>query len=627
MPKYELNFGDYWRIIKKRRGIIILTFLAIASFNAIFAYTRPIEYQSSVTVKIEERKTVAGLLLESLVYYGGMDTMATEANVIESWPVAEGTCQRLGLITDKINKEEIYNIISDIRSKIDTKQIEATNLIRITVRVNDAVFAAKFANAVAESYVEENFKAKTSESRRLREFIEERLKEASLKLKQSEDHLKTFQEKEKISGVAIPIQNKLVDLKMKLNKLLQQYTEIHPHVVELKEQIKGLEEQFSVMPEKELQYARLAREVELNENSYTSLYEKLQDARIAEAEKGGNVTIVDPAVRPGVPLHAGRLTNISLGAVIGILLGCIIGFVVENIDTSIGAIEEVEELLKLPVVGVIPNVKIREKKKTFFNRIFFKKVIDKDAEIKVKLNAYYSPKSIVAEAYRTMRTNLKITSQKKVFLITSAVHREGKSSVVTNLGIVSAQLGDRTLILSCDLRRPSIAKTFGLQPSAGLSEVLSGTHSLKEVTRGLMNILMGRIGFGEDLGISGLDNLFLITAGEELGYPAQVLRSQETGRVINKLKEEYDFVLLDCPPVLPVTDAMMLAPLVDGIILVYQVGRASRQALLRTKSLLEGAGGKILGVVLNHIRTEETYSSGSYYSYKYYSQEEKPSKS
>lgn len=620
MPRYELNFGDYWRIIKKRRGIITLTFLAVGFFNGIFIYSRPVEYESSVTVKIEERKTVAGLLLDTLVYYGGIDAMATEANVIKSWPVAENACKKLGLINDEMDKEQIHNIVADIKSKITTKQIEGTNLIRIIVTANDPVFASQFANAVAQSYVEENFKTKTREARHLREFVEEQLREASIKLRQSEDRLKNFQERESISGIAVSIQNKLVDLKMKLNKLLQQYTELHPHVIELKEQIKDLENQLSALPEKELEYARLSRDVELNENSYTNLYQKLQEAQIAEAEKGGNVSIVDPAVEPGVPVQAGRLANIILGGVVGLLLGCIIGFVVENIDTSIGAIEEVEEFLNLPVLGVIPNVKVKGEKK------LFRKGIDKEEEFRVRLNAYYSPKSLAAEAYRTMRTNLKISSDRKVILITSAVHREGKSSVVTNLAIVSAQFGDRTLILNCDLRKPVLARTFGLRQGPGLSEMLSGTRTLKEVTQGLMNILMGRIGLGEEVGTSGLDNLFLITAGGELAPPAQLLRSEVVGKVIGELRHTYDLVLLDTPPVLPVTDAMMLAHLVDGIVLVYQVGRASRQALFRAKSLLETTGGKVLGVVLNHIHTEEIYSTSTYYR-KYYSKEEKPSES
>lgn len=624
MPKYELNFGDYWRIIKKRRGIIILAFLAITSFNAIFIYIKPVEYQSSVTVKIEERKTVAGLLLETLVYYGGADTMATEANVIESWPIAEETCRKLALINDKMNDDEIYTVVSDIRDRISTKQVEGTNLIKIIVQANEPVFASKLANTVAQSYVEENFKAKTSEARKLREFIESQLKEASQKLKQAEDSLKTFREKETISGIAIPLQNQLVDLNMQLNKLLQQYTERHPHVVEIKEQIKDLEEQFSSMPEKELQYARLARDVELNEKAYTNLYQKLQDAQIAEAEKGGNVVIVDPAIKPGAPVQKDRITNVLLGGVVGILVGCIIGFVVENIDTSIGAIEEVEEFLKLPVLGIIPNAGTGEKKGKRFRRVF-KKKSDIESEINVRLNAYYQPKSLFAEAYRMMRTNLKISSEKKIILVTSAVHQEGKSSVVTNLAIVSAQLGDRTLIMNCDLRRPVLEKTFGIQSGPGLNEVLSNTCSIKRATKGLMNILMGRIGLKEELGTSGLDNLFFITAGEDLPSPAQILHSGELNRVIGEVRGEYSLILMDCPPVLPVTDAILLAPLVDGIILVYQVGRASRQALVRAKSLLEGAGGKIMGVVLNHIHTEESYLTGTYSSYKYYSREAKPS--
>ena len=622
MPKYELNFGDYWRILKKRRLIIISIFLAVAFFNAIFIYMRPVEYQASVTVKIEEKKTVAGLLLESLTVYGGADPIATEANVIESWPVAEGACRKLGLITEKTAKEELYNIVSSLRSNISTKRIGDTNLIRLSVNADTAMGASKLANAVAEAYLEENFKAKTSEARRVREFIEQQLAESSLKLKQSEEALKTFREKEKITGVAVTIQNQLVDLKGQLNKQLQQYTEIHPHVVDLKARIKDLEDQLSGLPESELQYARLNRELELNEKSYKNLYEKLQEAQIAEAEKGGNVTIVDPAVKPGTPLQAGRLTNILLGGLIGILLGGIIAFVVENIDTSIGAIEEVEEFLKLPVVGVIPNIRSEKKKRRgLFKRIFLKaNKLNEEEENLVRLNAYYAPKSIVSEAYRTMRTNFKISPERKVILITSAVHREGKSSVVINLAIVSAQQGDRTAILNCDLRKPVLAKTFGLSDNDGLTEVLSGTRTLEEVTQGLMNILMGRIGLGETLGTSGLDNLFIIGSGRPAGHPAQILHSQELGRVINALRQRYDLVLLDAPPVLPVPDAMILAPLVDGIILVYQVGRASRQALLRAKSLLEGAGGKILGVVLNHIHTEETYSGTTYYSHKYYNQ-------
>jgi capsular exopolysaccharide synthesis family protein len=301
------------------------------------------------------------------------------------------------------------------------------------------------------------------------------------------------------------------------------------------------------------------------------------------------------------------------------MLGLILAFVTESLDTSIGTIEDVESLLGVPVLAIIPSIKseISEEEPWWKRGIFpqLKPVKEDDKEI--ALSVHFKPLSQTAEAYRILRTNLKIAENKKVFLITSSGPQEGKTTVLVGLGITLAQMGMKTLLVDADLRRPSVHKKFGINKEPGLSEILNKSIKWQEVIKGLPDLLMGDIGFDATLKNPGLDNLSIITAGSSSVNPSELLGSKTMESLIAELRTKFDILIFDSPPSLAITDASEIAPLLDGVIIVYEMGRTARAALLRAKTQLESIGAKVLGVALNHIKPE-TYVAAGYYPYYYH---------
>ncbi|MGD9015126.1 MAG: GNVR domain-containing protein [Candidatus Omnitrophota bacterium] len=631
MPQYELNLRDYLRIFSKRKVIIVATFLLVTIGSTFYLSRQPVFYKASTTVKIEERKTIAGLLTEWIAYTPA-DIMESQAKIIRGYPILEKVALRLGMINQDSSKSEANRVVSSLQGKIETETITRTNIIRITATTDTARAAMVLANAVAEVYVQENLLEKTKQARHARQFIEEQLFSLESRLQQTEELLKEFSDEVKNIRLAPAIEQKLIDLEFELSELLQKYTEKHPRIMQIREQIKDMEMQIQGFSGQELEYARLIREVEVNKKLYAMLKEKLEEARISEAEKVSDISIVDPAVLPGAPFSPNRNIGIVIGGMMGLVLGVALAFVRETMDTSIGTIEDVESVVKLPVLGVVPSIEQEfQEERGFFSRVSNKILPTRkksEAEEKtVRLITHFRPKSPAAESFRNIRTNLKLDSSKKTVLVTSSSPREGKTTIMTNLGLVMAQTGAKTLLVSSDLRRPALAKTFGIKREPGITEVLAGTISLKQALRNVADVILGDMQLEEIIGKpTGIDNIWIFPSGELPFNPTELLETREFAGLIEELKQRFDFILFDSPPVLPVTDASLLAPKLDYAVIVYEIGRTSRDALLRAKLQLESVGGKISGIVLNHTQPQteaiSTYPYYYHYKYRYYGSDE-----
>lgn len=625
MQQYELNLNDYWRIIRKRKLVIIFSFLIVIAVAAFYFSGETPVYQAASSVKIEERKTMAGLLTELVAYSPG-DVMESACKIITGFPVMKKAALRMGMINEESPLEKVIQSVTQLQGDITTQTVKQTNIIEITVTCGEAKKAMDLANTVAEVYIEDNLAEKNKQASAARKFISEQLASLGKKLESTEERLRVFGSEVKGIRVSPSIQNKLTELEFTLLDLRQKYTDKHPAVRQVTEQIKDLEAQLNGFSGQELEYARLNREVEVNRKLYAMLKEKLEEARITEAQKVSDVSMVNPAVMPTAPLGTQKRTGMMLGGLTGLVLGIILAFVWESLDTSIGTIEDVEDLLKLPVLGVVPSIKLEHKGREnflqkYFNKFFPLKHTRAD-DAYARLIVHYEPKSLVAEAYRAIRTNLKISPSLKTLLITSASPQEGKSTVLTNLGLAITQTGMKTLLVSTDLRRPSIARTFGLKEQPGINEVITKVVDLDDALCNASDIMMGEMKLEKIMETPGIENICILPSGNIPMNPAEILESKGMDSLMDELKNRFDIILFDSPPVLPVTDAVLLAAKVDGVILVYEAGRTARSVLLRAKTQLEAAGAKILGVVLNHIKAEsEVTLNYPYYKYRYCGEE------
>jgi capsular exopolysaccharide synthesis family protein len=222
--------------------------------------------------------------------------------------------------------------------------------------------------------------------------------------------------------------------------------------------------------------------------------------------------------------------------------------------------------------------------------------------IKENLITLHNPTSPIAEAYRTLRTNIQFSSIDKkvqVIAVTSTGPGEGKSTVASNLAVVTAQAGKKTLLIDCDQRKPRQHKVFGVSNERGLSNMLADDSN-----------------FSLAVQKSGVENLLLLTSGVRPPNPSELLASSKMKNFVSSLRSQLDFIIIDTPPLLMVTDAQLLSNYIDGYILTVASGEADRDAAAKAKELLDNVNGKILGVVLNKINL----SGKGYYGYygKYY---------
>ena len=362
------------------------------------------------------------------------------------------------------------------------------------------------------------------------------------------------------------------------------------------------------LPVKILELARLERRRKIDEQTYIMMVQKLEETKIQEAAQAKNVRIIDEAIEPLYPVKPKKKLNVLLGALIGLGLGVGVTFLMEYFDNTVKSPEELEKM-GFNILSSIPRIEMDKVEKKL------EKKIDKLGQfegrrIEARLITHLDPKAPVSEAYRTLRTNLqfsKVDKELQVLLVTSSGPKEGKSTTAANLAIAMAQAGKKVVLIDADLRRPVIHSIFGLKKDEGMT-----------------NCLMGLIDFKEMLKPTFLDNLFLVTSGALPPNPSELLASKKMEQLLQRLRDEFDIVVIDSPPVIAVTDAVILSTKVDGTILVVSSGQTDRDALARAHTLLDTVNSNLLGTLLNGVNVEGMY--GSYYYYYYHHYYSKPGK-
>ena len=712
MAKYDANLRDYWRIIRRRKTIIIVITLLISSSSFLFSRFKAAgpQYEATAAVKFERSTNVAGLFIEAISYTTG-DLLATQSMIITSYPIMEKVAKELWLIDPKLSSDQIRQseklsgIIANLQDQVKAEQAGHTNVINITATASHAKMAQRLANTVARVYREQNIAEKNRQTKEARSFIEQQLKIIEGSLKNAEERLRAYKEEKTIvaldqqisnainrianleseyekvnrriaevslqlsrlrKGVGPPfktpklfledvspsmskLNSALLDLMVRKDALLLNYTEKSPQVQELEGRIKkitaGMEralsstlktlkgkreilhrqlrisrERYRNIPEEHLNLIRLQREVKVNEDLFSLLKSKHQEALIREAEQVEEVAVIKPALRPARPVNSPKALAITLvGIIVGSILGLVTAITVETMDTSIGTIEDVEELLGVPVLGVIPYTGIQEVKETLADK--FPEVKNEDTLRRyARLITHFAPRSNIAESYRTFKTSVLAVMGKeiKTLLITSTSPLEGKTSTIINLALSMAQAGKNTLLVESDLRKPRIASSFGIEERPGLVDMFLGNYKWTEVTKNINDIMLGKMTVEEISLTPGMDNVSIVPCGPVPPNPAEVIDSPRMKDFVNQAREKYDVVLLDSAPVLTASDAAVAGSYVDGVIMVYQVGRVARVALRRAKAQLESVKAKVIGVVLNGVKPEistdyDTLKYGYYY--------------
>src|SRR6266849_647338 len=362
----------------------------------------------------------------------------------------------------------------------------------------------------------------------------------------------------------------------------------------LNEALNEQKTEVNLMAQSMVEYNILKRDAEANKTMYIGLLTKLKEANISAGLKSSNIRVVDPAMVPSYPSRPAKARNIGLSFLVGLVGGVGLALLREYLDNTVKTPDDIENLVRLPALAVVPA--FTSENGTGRRGRFTTGSSLNGHEKRIELVAQHLPKSQMSEAFRALRTSILLSQADhppQVILVTSALPREGKTTAAANLAVTLAQLGDRTVLVDADLRKPGVGRLLNLAGGkyAGLSSYLAGVSSLDLVS----------------VPHPAIPNLVAIPTGPLPPNPADLLSSHKLADAIAELRTKFKFIVIDSPPIMAVQ--------ADGVLLVVRSGETPKEAFTRTRDLLASVKCHILGVVLNAV---DSSAPDYYYSYRYY---------
>jgi capsular exopolysaccharide synthesis family protein len=408
----------------------------------------------------------------------------------------------------------------------------------------------------------------------------------------------------------------IAELQNEVQKIQSAYQAARTKEAELRAKMQEQKTATLNLKDSAVEYAILAREVDTNKQLYDSVLQRIKEVGIAAEVQTSNIYVMENAERPRVASYPNKRRSLLLALLMGLAGGVGLAFVLEHLDNTFKNPEELEAYVRLPHLGVVPDFEsIRNNGEGPVSRMLGPaKRLNRKLPGRVshrEIVSIHHPLSVVAEAYRTLRSALLLTKAgepPRTMLLTSAGQGEGKTTTLVNTAIVFAQMGVRVLVIDGDLRRPRCHKILGIENTIGLTECLAGQIAPERIVQP-----------------TKVDKLFAITSGALPPNPAELLGSNKMLETINGLRDQFEFIFIDSSPLLAVSDAILMATMVDGVLLVVDGQKTPKQDVRNARLRLNNARTKLLGVLLNRINTRDGRYAGYYGHYHDYYREDKES--
>jgi len=708
----EVHLRDYWKVIQKRRWIVIAFFLIVLIATAVGTFAMKPIYRGTATIQInKENPQIVDFKEIFAVNTMDLDYYQTQYKILESRTLARRVIQTLKLLehpefqpkpetpfqewksnlsaslsgffgssgkdAPKNGKETF--LINRFLAKLKIEPIRNSRLVKIHFDSTSPSLSTQVSNSLAAAFIQQNLEARFVSTEQAKEWLTKQIEDLKAKVERADENLQEFgskhdiislEEKENVTMQRLTelnealtkaeaermakealykqtgdgnfdsfpsiLENKLIqDLKQSYIQLEAQYMKLsetfkaeYPEMVRLKNQMETLQKRLNSeidkiilgiksdyesslrkeallrqafrqqkvkaleMKEKAIQYNILKREADTNRELYKGLLLRMKEAGVSAGITASNIQIVDPAELPAKPYKPNKRLNLLLAAVVGLFLGVGLAFFFEYLDNTIKTPEDLEQWVRLPSFGMVPEISNGRRKR-----------LEKGASYPVELITHGHPKSMLSEAYRSIRTSILLSSSEKPpkkITVTSPNPAEGKTTTVINTAIALSQTGAQVLIIDADMRKPKVHRIFNHENGMGLSNFLSGHGDLESIVKK-----------------SEVPNLFYIPSGPIPPNPSELLGSNLFKNMLESLEARFDHILLDSPPVLGFADAIILSTSVNGVILTVVGGRTPRETLQRAKEALQQTHTKILGVVIN--RVDIRRSDYGYYYYRYHS--------
>jgi polysaccharide biosynthesis transport protein len=574
-------------------------------------------------------------------------------------------------------------LLAAFREALRIEAVPKTELIEVRFRARDPQLAADGVNALTNAYIERNFRTRYEATLQASDWLSKQLDDLRKSVEGSQQRFTEYQKKSGIIGtddthnvfivqldelnkqmagaeaerilrearvrVAVAGNPELIadvaptgtlailraqqaDLKNQYAELSAKFGSAYPRVeqvstqlrqvqdaiiAEIKEVRGQLEEEYQAastteqmlaaelevqkqkaykMNDAGIQFAILKRDVDSSRDLYEGLMKKLKEAGILAGLHSTNVDVIDPAEVPIKPAEPRILLNVAVACFLGMFGGVGLALLLENLDNTITAPESGDTLANMPMLGVVPHM-------TLSGNRSHKQVSGAEADLPFLLSG---PDSQFAEALRALRTTLLLSSPgapPKVIIVSSAAPGEGKTTMSINLALTLAQKGARVLLVDADMRRSGAQGRLGMQGVRGLSSCLAGSMDAHELIKPL----------------SGETNLDVLPSGPRPPNPVELLDSERMRRLLEQWRDHYNHIVIDTPPLVGLSDALVLCPFSDAVLLVARSAHTSRQSLLRARDILVRINAHTVGVIINDLNLESVdyYDYNGYYGSKY----------
>ncbi|WP_168382131.1 polysaccharide biosynthesis tyrosine autokinase [Acinetobacter indicus] len=485
-----------------------------------------------------------------------------------------------------------------------------TGVLGLNYQGTDKQHITQVLNAILAAYSQQNIERRSAETAQTLKFLEDQLPELKQQLDVAEREFNRFRQQYNTVDVtkeselyltqSVTLETQKAELEQKVAEASAKYTAEHPIMQQMNAQLTAINKKINELdgtlrrlPELQRQYLQLFREVEVKQQLYTGLLNSYQQLRIAKAGEIGNVRIVDTAVEPIAPIAPKKLQILILSIFLGGFLGTLLALLRNMLRSGVKDSTQIENELDLPVYATVPRSPVQE------SRI---KLLKKKKNIPIL--AVKNSDDIAIESLRSMRTAIHFalsSAKNNIIMVSGPAPEVGKSFISTNLATILAQSQKRVLIIDADLRRGYLHKYFNQQAQLGLADYLNGQTDLSQVIKATE--------------VSGLD---VIARGKSPANPSELLSTTQFATMLNQLSEQYDHILIDTPPILAVTDGIIISQHAGVNLVIARYAKTQMKELELTINRFEQVGVKVNGIILNDIqRSSAGYGYGYNYSYAY----------
>lgn len=490
-----------------------------------------------------------------------------------------------------------------------TEKGKMTGVLGLNYQGQDKQHITQVLNAILTAYSQQNIERRSAESAQTLNFLDEQLPELSQQLDQVEREFNQFRqqyntvdltkESELYLTQSIALETQKAELELKVAEASARYTEEHPVMEQMNAQLGAINSKIAALgntlkqlPDLQRRYLQLYREVEVKQQLYTGLLNTYQQLRIAKAGEIGNVRIVDTAVESIEPIKPKKLQIIILSIFLGGFLGTLLALLRNMMRSGIKDSAQIERELDLPVYATVPRSPLQESRVNLLKK-----------KKSIPILAVKDSSDIAIESLRSMRTAIHFAlsnAKNNIIALSGPAPEIGKSFITTNLATILAQSGSRVLVIDGDLRRGYLNKYFNKEVQPGLSELLNHQNSYEDVVQN-----------------SQVDNLFFVTRGKSPVNPSELLSTDKFKVFLEQASASFDYVLIDTPPILAVTDGIIIAQYAGVNLLIARHGKTQIKELEITVTRFEQANVKVNGVILNDVQKGPGNGYGYGYNYAY----------